>query len=266
MNRDQIIQGFTKRAEADDRVAALFLGGSLGKGVGDDWSDADMILAARPQHHAALNAEIRAWADGIATVVLWKQPYPGVPLYTAVTDEWLRFDLTVTIPGQVIGAQATLKPLVDHAGVWAGLPEQLPAKPIDPAAVTALIEESLRILGLLPMALGRGEFATGVTGAGLIRQQLIALMILETEPPLPPGALHLARLISPKDLATVEALPGVVATRASVIAANVAYAEALLPRARAVARRVGAVWPQALEAACARQWRTLDLDLPGFKG
>jgi hypothetical protein len=174
--------------------------------------------------------------------------------------------MTVTVPGKVIGARDTLKPLADPAGVWASLPASLPAKPLDPAALTALIEEALRILGLLPMALGRGELATGVTGAGLIRQQLIALMILETEPPLPPGALHLARLISAQDLATVEALPGVVATRGSVIAANLAYAGVLLPRARAAAGRVGAVWPQALEAACARQWRRLDLELPGFVG
>src|SRR4051794_27506320 len=134
MTRDQIIEGFTARAQADGRVAALFLGGSLGKGVGDDWSDVDLILAARPDRHAALDAEVRAWADAIATVVLWKQPYPGVPLYTAVTDEWLRFDVTMTVPGRVIGAQATLKPLVDRDGVWAGLPHTLPPKPLDPVA------------------------------------------------------------------------------------------------------------------------------------
>jgi hypothetical protein len=249
MTRNQIIQGFAERAKADDRVAALFLGGSLGKGVGDDWSDVDLILAVKADHHAAVDAEVRAWADTISPVVLWKQPYPGIPLYTAVTDEWLRFDLTVTIPGRVIGAQVTLKPLVDHAGVWASLPEQLAPKPLDPAAVTALVEEALRILGLLPMALGRGEFATGVTGAGLIRQQLINLLIMETEPPLPPGALHLARLISPKDLAMVEALPGVVATRDSMIAANLAYAGAFLPRARIVVERARAVCPRALASA-----------------
>jgi hypothetical protein len=255
MTRDEIIQGFTARAEGDDRVAALFLGGSLGKGLGDDWSDADMILAARPEHHATLVSEVRAWADAIAKVVLWKQPYPGVPLYTAVTDGWLRFDLTVTVPGHVIGAQATLKPLVDHAGVWASLPEALAPKPVDPIALTALVEEALRILGLLPLAIGRGEFASGVTGAGLVRQQLISLMILETEPPLPPGALHLSRLIPPGDLATIEALPGVIATRASVIAANVAYGRAFLERARIVAARVGAAWPQPLEDACRAHWR-----------
>jgi hypothetical protein len=262
MTRDQIIEGFTARAEGDDRVAALFLGGSLGKGVGDDWSDVDVILAVRPEHHGALVSEVRAWADSVAEVVLWKQVYPGAPLFMAVTAEWLRFDLTVTIPGHVIGAQATLKPLVDRDEVWSGLPKTLAPKPLDPAALTALIEETLRILGLLPMALGRGEFATGVTGAGLIRQQLISLLIMETEPPLPPGALHLARLISPQDLAMVQALPGAVATRDSVIAANAAYAGAFLPRARIVAEQVGAAWPQALEAACSRQWRTLGLELP----
>jgi len=263
MTRDQIIEGFTARAQADDRIAALFLGGSLGKGAGDDWSDVDLILAARPEHHGALVSEVRAWADMVADVVLWKQVYPGVPLYMAVTSEWLRFDLTVTIPGHVIGAQATLKPLVDRDGVWAGLPETLAPKPIDPNAVTAVIEEALRILGLLPLALGRGEFASGVTGAGLVRQQLVSLMIMETEPPLPPGALHLSRLIPAQDLATLEALPGVIATRESVTAANVAYGRVFLDRARILAARVGARWPQPLEDACRAHWRReLGLEFP----
>jgi hypothetical protein len=263
MTRDEIIQGFTARAERDDRVAALFLGGSLGKGVGDDWSDVDLILAVRPEHHGALVSEVRAWADSVAEVVLWKQVYPGVPLYMAVTAEWLRFDLTVTIPGHVVGAQATLKPLVDRDEVWVGLPETLAPKPIDPNAVTAVVEEALRILGLLPLAVGRGEFVSGVTGAGLVRQQLVSLMIMETEPPLPPGALHLSRLIPAQDLATLEALPGVIATRESVIAANLAYAAAFLDRARILAGRIGAIWPHPLEDACRAHWRqALGLQLP----
>ncbi|HEX5377042.1 MAG TPA: nucleotidyltransferase domain-containing protein [Phenylobacterium sp.] len=263
MTREDIIKAFADRARADERVAALFLGGSLGRGEGDAWSDVDLILVARPDHHAALAAEARVWADGVAEVVLWKTPYVGVPLFCAVTAEWLRFDLTVTVPGRVIGARSTLKPLVDHLEVWAGLPETLSPKPIAPAELQALTEETLRILGLLPLAVGRGEFAAGVTGAGLLRGQLIALMIAETEPPLPPGALHLSRVVSPEDLEILESQPGAVATRASVIAASETYARLFLPRARVLAAKVGAVWPDALEAATRAHWRReLALELP----
>ena len=263
MTRDDIITGFTAKAQSDSRVAALFLGGSLGAGRGDIYSDVDLILVAFPEHHAALTAEVRSWADDIAEIIIWRPPYPGLPLFMAVTTEWHRFDITVTVPGRVTGSKAGLKPLVDHADVWATLPDQLPPQPMPAAQLEALIEETMRILGLLPLAIGREEYAVSVTGIGLLRANLITLMIAEGEPPLPPGAMGLRNVISPEDLAYLTAQPGVAATREAVIAASLDYAGLFLARARALAAKVGAMWPDRLETALReRLGRELQIELP----
>ena len=263
MTRDDIITGFTTKAQSDTRVAALFLGGSLGAGKGDIYSDVDLILVAFPEHHPALTAEVRNWADDIVELVIWRPPYPGLPLFMAVTTEWHRFDITVTVPGRVTGSKAGLKPLVDHAGVWASLPARLPPQPMPAAQLEALIEETMRILGLLPVGMGREEYAVAVTGVGLLRGNLISLMIAETEPALPPGAMGLRKVISHDDLAYLTAQPGVAATRAAVIAASIEYATQFFGRARPLAAKVGATWPDKLEAALrAHLRRELQIDLP----
>lgn len=266
MTRDELIEAFAAKAAADDRVLALLLGGSLGTGSGDALSDADFILVVAPQDHGAAVAEARSWAGGLADLVLWKTPYPGLPLFCAVTDEWGRFDLTVTVPGAVRGARDRLKPLVDKAGVWDGLPESLPPRPPAPGEIEALVEETLRILGLLPVGVGREEYVVAATGVGLLRDQLIALMVAETAPAVKPGALGLKRVLPPGDLAILEAAPVVAPNRESVIEASLAYAALFLPRARALAGRIGATWPQALEDALrAHLRRTVGLELPSSR-
>ena len=263
MTRDQLIEAFTAKAASDTHVAALFLGGSLGAGKGDTYSDADLILVAVPEHHASLTAEVRGWADEIADLVIWRPPYPGLPLFMAVTSEWLRFDITVTVPGRVTGSKAGLKPLVDPADVWATLPDQLPPQPIPAAQLEALIEETMRILGLLPVGMGREEYAVAVTGVGLLRANLISLMIAETEPSLPPGAMGLRKVISPNDLAYLTAQPGIAATREAVIAASLDYAGQFFGRARPLAAKVDATWPEKLETALRSHLRReLQIELP----
>lgn len=263
MTRDELIAAFAAGAEADPRVLALLLGGSLGAGVGDDYSDADLILVLAPEHHAAFLEEVEAWAGEIADPVLWRQVYPGLPLFHAITPGWVRFDVTVTVPHRVIGARSSLRPLFDRARVWEALPERLESRAIDPAKLAAMVVEFLRVTGLLVVGMGRGEYVLGITGVGLLRGLLIELMIAETRPPLPPGALHLADILPPGDMEILAGLPQVAADRASVIAANLTLAELFLPRARVLARDVGAAWPDTFEAATrAHLRRELGLELP----
>ncbi|MDP3853057.1 hypothetical protein [Phenylobacterium sp.] len=263
MTRDDLIAAFAAHAEADPRVLALLLGGSLGAGGGDAYSDADLIVVLAPEHHGAFVEQVRAWAGEIAAPVLWRQVYPGLPLFHAITPGWIRFDITVTVPGRVTGARAGLKPLFDRAGVWDALPERMEPRSIDPAKLEAMIVEFLRVMGLLVVGMGRREYVLGITGVGLLRGLLIELMIAETRPPLPPGALHLADILPPADIDTLAGLPHAAADRASVIVANLVLAELFLPRARALARQVGAVWPDAFEAATrAHLRRDLGLELP----
>jgi hypothetical protein len=263
MTRDELLRSVVDAARADARVCGLFLGGSLATGHADAFSDVDLVLAVNAEAHPAFVEQIRAWIAALVELVLWKQPYPTWPLFNAVTTEWLRLDLTVTVPERLTGSKATLKPLVDPRDLYGGLPDRLPAREVDPAKVVALTEEFLRICGMAPIALGRAEYVVGVTGAGLLRGLLIDLLIEELALPRPPGALHLSRLLSAEDVAMLAALPAATASADGVLAANLACAGAFLPRARALAARTGAPWPSALEAAArARLEQALGVTLP----
>lgn len=249
MTRDDLLARLTVQAEADQRVLALLLGGSLGRGEGDAWSDVDLIAVVAPEAHPGFVEGARAWVEQAARLVLWRAPHPGLPLFVAVTDRWLRCDLTVAVPGRVTVAQDGCRPLVDRAGVWNALPATLESRGPDSARVAALVREFIRVLGLMPVVLGREELVVAVGGAGMQRTALINLLVEELGLPQPPGALHLSRLLSPADMRMLGALPPAEATRASVLAANRAVAAAFLPRARRLVERVGAPWPEAFWAA-----------------
>ena len=245
-------------------VQALFLGGSLGEGGGDAHSDIDLILVVDLQDHRVFSQGARAWLDRVVKLVHWFEPHPGLPLYSAVTADWIRLDLTVTVPGEVHGAKDRLKVLLDRYGAYDALPDRLAPRTADPAKVEAMVREFLRVLGLLSVAVGREEWATAVTGAGLLRQQLIALLIEQLDLPAPPGIKHLATLLPPQDMELVTGLPLAQANRESVISTNLAYARLFLPRARALSDRVGAAWPEAFEAATrAHLRRELGVDWDG---
>ena len=264
MTRDDLIEHVRAAASADPRVAALFLGGSLGSGHGDRWSDCDFVLVATPEGHATFVEQARDWVAQICDPVLWLQIYPGVPLFLAVTEAWLRLDLTVTAPSHLNGSQATWRPLFDPQGLYDRLPRTAPSRSPDPTRVVAIIEEFLRILGLLPLSVGRGEFVVGVTGVGHLRAQLIALLIESHAPSYPPGALRLSRVLDAEEIALIESLPSPAADRQAVIAASLACAAAFLPRARRLAERLGASWPEALEAAArAHIRRELAIEIAG---
>lgn len=249
MTRDDLLARLTGQAQADERVLALLLGGSLGRGEGDAWSDLDLVGVVSPEDHPAFVEGARAWMERAAPLVLWRPPYPGIPLFNGITTEWLRVDLTVTVPGRVTGAQDGLKPLIDRAAVWPALSAALPPRALDPARLTGMVIEFIRVLGLSSVVLGRRELAVAVTGCGMLRTSLIALMIEELGLPQQPGALHLSRLLSPDDLASIESLPPLEATRASVIAHTLACAELFLPSARRLLERAGVAWPEVFEAA-----------------
>ncbi len=250
MTRDGLLSALSAAAETDPRFLALLLGGSLGRGEGDEWSDLDLIAVVAPEHHAAVNDGVSAWIEGVAGPLVHAfRPVPGAPLFSGVTADWLRVDVTVTVPSFVRSARDRVVPLFDRAGVVAALPATLPPGAIDASRIEALTLEFIRVLGLLPVGLGRQEYAVIATGVGLQRAALIALMIEAAALPQPPGALSLSRVLSPADLAVIDALPPPGPTRESALAANAALAHAFIPRARALLERGGGAWPEAFWAA-----------------
>ena len=238
---------------ADPRVRGLWLTGSFGAGLADEHSDVDVFVLV---HEAALASYVDGWLDEVAPAYspLLARRLGHAPVFHHVLDGWLRWDVVVGGPAQLgdLDADAVIE-LVNRDGVRlsslaAGRPES--------ATVLAMTEEFLRVLGLLPIVLGRGELVTAVSGAGILRQLLITLLRYRAEGDRLSGALHLRRVLPPGEHAALEALPPVYAERGAVVRLHLACAGMFLPVAREL---LGEAHPFDLEAAC---WEHLRRQLP----
>jgi hypothetical protein len=129
-----------------------------------------------------------------------------------------------------------------------------PAYRADPEALLAAAREFLRVLGLMPTAVGRQEWLAGQEGAHLLRQMLIEMMIEANGIGRAErgGAKKLNPYLTADQRAALEALPPATASREALIGANVALARLFLPLAKDVLAKGGAAWPDALEAATQR--------------
>jgi hypothetical protein len=246
MDRDTLLAGLRDLLAGDDRVRALWLAGSLGRGTADRHSDIDLLAAVTDRAGLLDGWERRV---GTLTPLVYVQRL-GDSVVNHITPGWLRFDLSLRDTDALAGlARDRLVTLFDRDGLTAALPATGTPLRADPAAVAALSREFLRVLGLLPVVLGRAEYVAGALGAGLLRALLVRLMLEDVEVPDRGGALHLAPLLPPDRLAALAALPPVAATREAVLDAHLACARLFLPLARALADRTGADWPAAMATA-----------------
>ena len=257
--QEDLLHQLTQALGEDPRIQAVWLSGSLGKGEGDAWSDIDIV------------ARVDA-ADVQPCVADYKQPRPGLPeaalafdvygvVVSVVTVEWQRFDIHFAAPEQIAR--------MDASG-WRPLSgEPAPAAPPAPAndgagqRVTALVTEFLRVLGLLPVAVGRQEWITGQQGFDLLRRMLIDLMLEENGlGRAARGAKRLNGFLTAEQRELLEAIVPPPANRDALIQANAALGHVFLARARPLAERLGAAWPEAFEAATRRHLMSeLDLEV-----
>lgn len=120
----------------------------------------------------------------------------------------------------------------------------------------------LRCLGLLVVGVGRGEVLTAVTGCGILRNQLISLLLETAHVEDRGGALRLNPLLSAEQREVLEGLPSTVATLESVLEVHRALARAFLPRARRLHAELGLEWPERFEeATLAYVEREIGMDL-----
>ncbi|MFI5692225.1 nucleotidyltransferase domain-containing protein [Kribbella sp. NPDC051586] len=246
----------------DDRVLGVWLVGSHGRGTEDQFSDVDLWVVVSADDVEGFCDDWPKIADEIAPTVF--QRAIGRRIFNQITPDWLRFDVTVGTPDAIGNrSRSTAKPLYDPNGLSAGLGEQGAPKQPDPERVEAITREFLRVLGLLPVVVGREEFVVGESGAGLLRQMLVDLMLEDVAVEDRGGALHLNLLLPVERQQILIDLPPLQATRESVITAHVAYATAFLPLARTLHTTCGRPWPEALETAARRHlFTTLSIDLP----
>ena len=241
--------------EGDERVESAWLSGSFGRGDGDAWSDIDITAVVDEEDLPHCVGEYGGARNPIgATVILFTLHGRVV---SAVTPEWERYDIVFTTPQEFrTHDKAALKPLALKS-LEAPAPALRPPRPYQPSAdaLAAAAREFLRILGLLPVAMGRAEWLASQEGVGLMRKALIEMMMEANGfgRSQRGGAKRLNPYLTGEQRAAVEALPSPGANRDELIAANLALAGLFLPLAKDTLAKAGAPWPQALEDATRRR-------------
>jgi predicted nucleotidyltransferase len=235
---------------ADVRLQSVWLGGSFGRGDGDAWSDIDVIAVVDEEDRPACLAEYTGARNPVGETVLLMALFGRIA--HAVRPDWERYDLLFVTPAEFRAYdRRALRPLapasLDAPAADIAWPPHQPA----PEALVASAQEFLRVLGLLPTAIGREEWLSSQEGAHLLRRMLIEMMIEANGVSRAErgGAKKLNPYLTPSQRASLEALAPPGADREALIAANVALARLFLPLAKEVLAKAGAGWPQALETA-----------------
>ncbi len=259
MAQDEVIKIVTDAIRHAPGVRALFLSGSYGNGTADDYSDIDFVMVSED---GASDVVAEVWREAVrktGEIVLWWDRTTVPVLINAITEDWTRTDVIILKPDQMgRHTQNTLKPLFDHDNIYQKLAEVAQKRDPDLKRFRYQVEEFIKILGLLHLAVGREEYINGILAVSLLRNKLLDLLIEETDAPNRGGILHLNRLITDEQKDLLVSLPPAVADRDAMISAHLAYAKAYLPRARQRAERLGMEWPERFEAVT---WAQLEKSL-----
>ena len=264
MKHNEVIQVIANAIKDVPEIRALFLAGSYGNDMADEFSDIDFVMVAQD---GASDAVAEAWHKAVGKtgeIVLWRDRTNVPVLINAITKDWTRTDVIILKIDQMGShTQSNLKPLFDHDNIYDSLAKTEKNSEPNLKKFKYQIEEFIRILGLLHLAAGREEYINGVVGVFHLRNLLVELLIEETNAPNRGGALHLNRLLSSEQKDLLTSLPPAIPNREAMISANLAYAEAYLPLARTRAQRIGLEWPEKFEAATwAQLGATLSVQRP----
>lgn len=248
MTQEETIRTIVDSTRDVPGLRALFLSGSYGTGTEDAYSDIDFVLVAEDGAGDAVAAQWRNAVERTGEIVLWWDRTTVPVLINAITADWMRTDVVILKPDQLAAqTRDRLKPLFDHDGLYEGLRPTVPNAEPSAAKFLYQVEEFIRILGLLDLAVGREEYINGVLGVFHLRNMLVDLMVAETAVPNRGGLLHLNRLLTAEQRDVLLSMPPPLMEREGMIAAHLAYAEAYLPRAKARAAALDVDWPQRFE-------------------
>jgi predicted nucleotidyltransferase len=250
----------------DERVRILWLTGSLAKGTADAQSDVDLRAAVRVEDFTTIGQWWQDLLDQLAPTV-WKHRWPGPPdeaILGAITTDYVRFDVVIqsildTRPRTLEAAQLLFDKDEQAKHFLLTL-----SSPHDPYTHLApLVEEFIRLLGMLPIVVEREDVPIGMEGQLALHSMLISLLLLENGiDRMSSGKRHGAAHLNDEQRALLAQVPSLSPTMASIIEGRVAYGRLFLPRARRFMERHGQTYPEAFEAATIQHlWETLGLSL-----
>ncbi|MEO6318310.1 MAG: nucleotidyltransferase domain-containing protein [Acidimicrobiales bacterium] len=234
----------------DERVASVSVGGSVGAGTADEWSDLDLQVVAHPDGYDDLLADWPTWLAAITPTVFARTPILPFVINT-VTNEGLTLDITV-----FKGEAFEVPPATGHA---VGMLSGVRFAELGPALDYAVVEQLRGMAGPFVSLVQREEHLRHLTGVPHLLGLLTTVFLAELD--APPMGKHWNRTLTPEQRGAVAALPPVRATREDIVAFGLGLAELLVTRARPLYPRYGLEWPTDLATVTATRLRDcLDID------
>lgn len=161
-------------------VGSAFLGGSHGRDEADSYSDVDVyVVVADADEMSDVLTRISQAQERIAPI-LFSKTLPNARTINCITDDWLRFDLTVVHGFELAFLTGgKVKPLFDELGLSEPLSKAKPS-PSQPTAEALLdiVNEFIRVLGLSVAVKGRDDLVVAQTGTNLLRDMLIRVFVM----------------------------------------------------------------------------------------
>jgi hypothetical protein len=234
----------------DERVRALWVAGSVGRGVADAGSDLDLVVTVVDVHAFA---EPTVWAvlDPVITT-----PIPGMPgCFAFTTREGLRVDVVLETPADVAASPYARRVRVfDRDGLVLPVVDDEVGGPVV-GRMQALVTEFLRQSAIFPAAVvAREDWLLGQVAVHNYRLMLYDLLT-ESNRPLPAmGIKQWSSRLTADQRELLARLPVADATKDSVVAAMGATRTALRTHGRAALERAGGVWPAEVDDAMAAYW------------
>ncbi|GAA1576270.1 nucleotidyltransferase domain-containing protein [Kribbella karoonensis] len=249
---DEQQQAVIKRAAevlpADERVLGVYLIGSYATGAADRFSDVDVHLVVTDD---STEWYAEHWDDVLRELTgptVWADRLPGLIGGLGITPNWLHVDLIIhPLAGFDRFQYDGVKVLFDRDGTLfpEGDIEPKGGRPAEPYWPAGAVHLFFYFLGNLVTVLGRDERVVGNQGVGVVRDQLVTLMLAERGVRRTSGAKRLNALLSDEQRATLEAVPAAGSDPADIIAANQYICREFITRGTALAERTGNPWPTA---------------------
>jgi hypothetical protein len=225
----------------DRRVRSVGLGGSVGAGTADRWSDLDLTIVTEPDHHEEFLGDWPEWLERITPTVFARTPI-GPSIINTITEHGLTFDLVIWS-----GAAPAFQP---PKGYQVGF-SSTRFDDIRNALEYAVVEQLRGLAGPFISLIRREEHLRHLTGVPHVLGLLTTVFLAETGKTPPTKIWNQTYTEEQRD--KVAALPAVRATRDDLLAFGLAVAELIVERARPLFGQHDLAWPSRLaDVAAAR--------------
>jgi predicted nucleotidyltransferase len=247
---DDLLSLVVDVVEDDSRVRALWLGGSVGRGVADAGSDLDVVMTVT---EVAPFTDAHVW-DRLDPVIT--TPIPGMPgCFAFTTRAGLRVDIVVeTVDDLATSTYTSRVRVLDRDGLEPPTTAADERGP-DLDRMQAIVTEFLRQAAIFPAGVvAREDWLLGQVAVHHYQRMLYDLLV-ESNQPLPlMGVKQWSSRLTTGQRELLRSLPAPAADRDSVVAAMTAVRRAIRTEGRAALESAGGTWPVDVDDAMAAYW------------